>query len=139
MSRRQLDCVLARNHVARIAFYNGFRVELRPVHYVYSNGMLFGRSSFDMKAVAWLIHPEVVLEVDEVDGVFDWRSVLVRGIVSVLQRGGTAAQHAEYWSAVEALRTFIPATLTERDPTPERNALFRIEPAELTGREARGR
>jgi len=139
LTRRQVDCVLSRNNVARVAFHNGFRVELRPVHYVYAGGVFFGRSSFDMKTVSWIVAPEIVLEVDEVEGLFQWRSVLVRGVVSLLRSEGAPEDHAAYWAAVEALRSLIPGALTERDPTPDRTTLFRIDPTELTGREARAK
>src|SRR5678816_2297134 len=37
--------LLARNHVGRIAFSFHDRVDIRPIHYVYSDNWLYGRTS----------------------------------------------------------------------------------------------
>jgi nitroimidazol reductase NimA-like FMN-containing flavoprotein (pyridoxamine 5'-phosphate oxidase superfamily) len=136
MTRRQIDCVLARNHVARVAFQHEGRVHLYPVHYVYADGVLFGRTSFGFKATTWHHRPEVVMEVDEVEQLFAWRSVVIRGNVSLLRPRGTPADRAEYLRVAGILRSLVPDTLTERDPTPERTVIFRVDPSALTGRDA---
>lgn len=136
MSRRQMECVLSRNHVGRVAFVSDFRVEVQPVHYVYSDGALYGRSAFGTKTATWLVRPDVAFEVDEVAGLFDWRSVIVRGTVSLLRARGSPAERSAYWTAVDAIRTLVPAAFTERDPTPARALVFRVDPQEMTGREA---
>lgn len=138
MSRRQIECVLSRNYVARVAFQTGFRLELRPVHYVYSGGTFFLRSSFETKT-PWIFNPEVVVEIDEVDGLFDWRSVIARGKVSLVRARGSLPERAAYWSAVDTLRTLVPSAFGECDPTPYRSAVFRVDPHEMTGRETRGK
>jgi nitroimidazol reductase NimA-like FMN-containing flavoprotein (pyridoxamine 5'-phosphate oxidase superfamily) len=136
MTQRQMECVLARNQVARVAFMSDGRLELRPVHYVLVHGALYGRTSFGAKAQAWLGGREVVLEVDEVDAVFDWRSIIVRGTISLLRPRGSARERAEYWKAIEAVRSLVPGAMTERDPAPHRPLVFRLVPVEVTGRES---
>src|SRR6266498_3546638 len=71
--------VLDRNHIGRMAFMVENHIELQPVSYVYSNGALYGRTSFGAKYIAWMHRPYVVFEVDESEGPYDWRSVVVRG------------------------------------------------------------
>jgi hypothetical protein len=136
LTRRQIEYVLSRNHVARVAFLSADRIELRPVHYVFHAGALYGRTTFETKGLTWLVRPEVVFEVDEVDDLFDWRSIIVRGQVSLLRRDGPPEQASAYWAAVDAIRTFIPAAFMEHDPTPHRDVVVRIDPNEMTGREA---
>lgn len=136
LSRRQAGFVLARNHVGRIAFIGDGRVELLPVHYVYARFAIVGRTSFGTKCMAWIERDDVAFEVDEIDGLFDWRSVIVRGSLKIIHRGGPRADPDAYDEAVQATRTLVPDAFTARDPTPQRRIVFRIEPTDLTGREA---
>lgn len=137
MTQRQSEFVLARNAVARIAFQHGGRVEIMPVHYVYLNGAVVGRTSLGKKYLNWLVAREVVLEIEEVQGLFDWRSVVLRGSVSLLRaHGGTDTEREAFNQAVDAIRALIPGAFTEQDPTPDRRFIFRVDPTEVTGREA---
>jgi nitroimidazol reductase NimA-like FMN-containing flavoprotein (pyridoxamine 5'-phosphate oxidase superfamily) len=136
MSERQIRCVLARNHVGRVAFQGDGRVELYPVHYVYADQALYGRTSSGTKYLSWLARPEVVFEMDETSGLFDWRSVIVRGRISTLRPRGPRAEPFGYWNAVAAIRSLLPTAFTELDPMPQRFVVFRIQPTEITGREA---
>ena len=45
MTRPEIDALLARNHVGRMAFASGNRIDIEPIHYVYANGWLYGRTS----------------------------------------------------------------------------------------------
>jgi len=132
----QSGFVLARNHVGRVAFVSHGRPELLPVHYVYADQTIFGRTSFGAKACDWIRGCEVVFEVDEPHDLFEWRSVVARGTIQILTPEGTGEQQAAYVNAIAAMRRISPETLTERDPTPNRRLLFSIHPSELTGREA---
>lgn len=136
MTARQIECVIARNHVGRVAFTSAGRIEIVPVHYVYADGLLYGRTSSGAKHGAWRARPEVVVEIDEIEGLASWRSVIVRGALMVLDPRGPRSEPFAYWNAVAAIRTLVPAAFTERDPMPQRSNVFRIAPSELTGREA---
>jgi nitroimidazol reductase NimA-like FMN-containing flavoprotein (pyridoxamine 5'-phosphate oxidase superfamily) len=136
LSEREMGFVLARNCVGRIAYQGDGRVELVPVHYAYVEGGVVGRTSLGAKYLSWLTRDQVVMGVEEIHGLFDWRSVLVRGSVRILSPRGSAQERAAYAEAVSAIRSIIPGAFTERDPTPYRSAVFAIAPLEMTGRTA---
>jgi hypothetical protein len=132
------ECValLARQRVGRLAYVLHGQVGIVPIHYVWADGWIYGRTAVGEKLAALRAHPWVAFEVDEVDGTFDWRSVVVRGAFYRLAREGAEADRRRYERALAALRRFVPGTLTEADPTPERDVLFRIHLGEVTGRAA---
>jgi uncharacterized protein len=131
---KDLAFVLHRNRVGRIAFMGDGRIEVLPIHYVYADGAIIGRTAAGTKYSSWLTRDDVVFEVDESDGLFDWRSVIVRGAVTILRPRGSDLERAAYGRAVEAFRTLVPDAFTELDPTPLRTVLFGIAPLSMTGR-----
>lgn len=80
----------------------------------------------------------VAFEVDEVEGLFQWRSVVVHGNLHAAAEGDAEWQrNARVWEeAMRSFRTLIPDAFTEDDPTRLRDILIRIDVAELSGREA---
>jgi len=139
LSARQITCVLGRNTVARVGFLREGRMEIAPVHYVLEDGVLYGRTASGTKSRAWRTRSSVVVEVDEVDDLFNWRSVVIHGAMDIVRAVGPRAESYAYWKAVSAIRRLVPSAFTERDPMPYRTHVFRIIPAELTGRQAVGR
>lgn len=136
LSTTQAQYILARNHVGRLAFVSHGLPELLPLHYVYRNGRVYARTSFGPRCAEWVDNPFVTFGVDEASGLFDWRSILVRGTLRILSPRGTHDERSAYWRAVAAIRTLLPDALTERDPVAERRVVIMIEPGEITGREA---
>jgi hypothetical protein len=87
----QSTMILARHNVGRIAFTFHDRVGIEPIHYVYQNGILYGRTSHGSKLDVLAHHPWVAFEVDEVEGLFDWRSVAVQGTFDRAREDGSPA------------------------------------------------
>jgi uncharacterized protein len=136
LDARDVRAILARNHVGRLAFTWGGEVEIRPLHYVLADSVLYGRTSHGAKFVNLETLPtRIAFEVDEIESVFRWKSVLVRGTFSVLFPDGTARD--EWAFAVARLRTLVRDTFDADDPVPERSVVFRIEIDEATGRACR--
>lgn len=131
LDEREASALLARNHVGRIAFSWQDRVDIAPVNYVYDAPWIFGRTSAGAKLLSLAHNQWCAFEVDEVQGPFDWRSVVVKGPFtphdSVL-----AGWDVE--RALAAIRTIIPNALAAHDPTPDRDVLFGIHCTEVTGR-----
>ena len=134
LTRAECDALLARNHVGRIAFSFHDRVDLEPVHYVYSNGWLHGRTSPGTKLSTLRHHPWVAFEVDEIEGLFDWKSVIVHGVVHIPDPDGSPDDVASFASILAHIREIVPHALEDADPTPERQVLVRVYAEEVTGR-----
>ena len=134
LTRDESERLLERNHVGRMAFSFRDHVDIEPIHYVYFEGWIYGRTSPGEKMTMIAHHPYVAFEVDEVEGIFDWRSVVVQGTVYPLDPRGSPNEQLVYPLGLELLRTLVPETLDEGDPTPFRTLLFRIHVREVTGR-----
>jgi len=129
--------MLARHHVGRIAYTFHDRVDVEPISYVYADGALVFRTAPGSKLETLMHHPWVALEIDEVEGVFDWRSVVVHGTSYILQETGAEAERRAYRAAVTSLRRLVPGTLDEGDPVPFRSVVLKLHIDRMTGRAAR--
>ena len=89
LDRQECEALLARNKVGRIAFSFHDRVDIQAIHYVHHGDWLYVRTAPGTKIMTVAHNHWVAFEVDEIDGTFDWRSVVVRGSVYVLDPEGT--------------------------------------------------
>jgi uncharacterized protein len=137
LSETEMHDLLARNHVGRIAYSFHDRVDIEPISYVYADGAFHMRTEPGSKLATLAHAPWAAFEVDEVDGPFDWRSVVAHGTVYVLEDIGSPEARETYWSAVSWLRTLMPEALGPDDPVPMRRIVLKLYPADMTGREAR--
>lgn len=136
LDAKECHALLARHQVGRIAFTHRDRVDIEPIHYVYDDGWLYGRTAPGAKLEVVSRNRWVAFEVDEVDALFEWRSVVVKGGFYFLRKDGSAQETATYDAAVKILRRLVPETLTPTDPMPDRVILFRIHIDEVNGRES---
>ena len=134
LSPAECENLLRRNHVGRLAYALHDRVNVTAVHYQYADGWLYGRTAPGGKLLTILRNRWVAFEVDESDGLFDWRSVVVHGALYVIETGRSAHERAIYDRALDVLRGLVPGTFDATDPVRFRNQLFRIRAAEVTGR-----
>jgi nitroimidazol reductase NimA-like FMN-containing flavoprotein (pyridoxamine 5'-phosphate oxidase superfamily) len=127
--------LLGRHVVGRIAFSLNDRVDIQPIHYVFDDEWLYGRTSHGTKFATLARHTWCAFEVDEVRDLFDWDSVVVKGHMELLdpELGSPDA----YTRGLELMRSLISETFTAGDPAPHRSILFRVHVNELTGRAAR--
>lgn len=131
----EIESMLKAHSYGRLAFSFRDRVDIEPIHYVYQDGWLVCRTGSGTKLTQLSHHPWVAFEIDEVQGLFEWRSVVVKGTVYFVEPDGAAADDA-WRMAVEALRRLVPGALADDDPTPGRNVIFRIHIDEMHGRAA---
>ena len=136
MSRDESLALLGRHHVGRvgISFHDLLRVEL--ANYVYSEGWVYARTEVGEDVVTVRHHPWAVFEVDEVEGIYDWRSVEVSGAVEFLSSDVTSRDWFEFENAVRLMREVVPQVLTANDPMPQRVQLLRVHVDSIRGRES---
>lgn len=137
LARDESEALLAKHHVGRlgISFHDRVRVEL--ANYVYSEGWIYARTELGADLTTMRHHPWAAFEVDEIEGIYDWRTVEVLGTIELLATAGPFGDSSAFENAVRLMRTVVPAILTSDDPVPERVQLLRIHLDELIGREAR--
>lgn len=139
LDRAESEAILSRNHVGRIAYTFHDRADIEPIHYVHDGGWIYGRTSPGAKLATLAHHRWAAFEVDEVEGPFDWRSVVVHGTVYLLTTSSDSnASERDVSRAVTLLRRVAPDILTADDPASFRTVLFRLSTSEITGRFARG-
>lgn len=137
LTRAQCEDILARHNVGRMAFSLHDRVDIEPMHYVFADGWLYGRTSSGTKISMLEHHRWVAFEVDESEGLFDWRSVVVKGAFYLVEQGSSVLTEDPMMAhGVALLRSLLPQTLTADDPVPFRRFIFRIHLDEVTGRKA---
>jgi nitroimidazol reductase NimA-like FMN-containing flavoprotein (pyridoxamine 5'-phosphate oxidase superfamily) len=134
MTERDSKALLRRNHVGRLAFTFKDRVDIEPISYALDGNWIYGRTSHGQKLVQLKHNPWVAFEVDEVQGPFDWQSVVSHGTVYFLNPGGE--EHPGFERAVRLFRKHDPRTLRDDDPVPLRTIVFRIHLDKLVGRAA---
>ncbi len=131
LTAAEAQALLVRNRVGRIAYSKHDHVDIEPIHYVYDAPWIFGRTSRGSKLFTLALNSFCAFETDEVRGLFDWESVVVKGLFSA--HHGPFAEW-DYDRALAAVRTLMPGALTADDPTPERNIVFGLLGSEITGR-----
>lgn len=136
LNGHEMRLLLTRNHVGRLAFSFHDRVDIRPIHYVYSDDWLFGRTSPSEKLVTLGHNQWVAFEVDEVRGPYDWQSVVAHGSFYRLAEDGTPHDREMRPEALKLFREFLPETLRDNDPLPFRTEIFGIAIDNLSGRAA---
>jgi uncharacterized protein len=132
----EIEALLARNHVGRVAYSFHDDVNIEPLRYVYADGVLYARTSPGHKLRTLEHHRWVAFEIDEIRGLFDWQSVVVHGSVYLVEPGPTPQGHATYEQTLARLRELVPDVFGPDDPTPHRTVLFRIHVDRKTGRAA---
>lgn len=136
LTPQEMERLLKRTHVGRLAFTLHDRVDIEPIHFVFQDGALYGRTEPGTKLRILAQHPWVALEIDEVDGPFDWQSVVVKGTVYLVEQGEAPQLADAYERALRAIRTLMPEAFTPDDPVPTRTALLRLHIHEMHGRAA---
>jgi uncharacterized protein len=129
--------MLARHNVGRIAFTFHDRVDVEPISYLFRDEWVYARTSPGTKLEVVRHNPWVAFEIDEIEGRFDWRSVVIHGTIYFFDPSGGDRDREAYETALKLMRTVDADVLTSADPTPQRSSLFRIHADRIIGRAAR--
>ena len=79
LSDIEIDNILQNNFVGRLGCTDGSSVYVVPMNYVYTGKYILAHSTEGKKITYMRSHPDVCFEVDEVDDIMNWRSVIVWG------------------------------------------------------------
>lgn len=137
LSRDEIEEIIARNNVGRVAFAFHDRVDIQPIHYVYERGWLYGRTSEGDKLATLQHNQWVAFEIDEINDTFDWRSVVIHGSFWRLHPLGSPRAEEVWAKAAELVSRIVPGALSDQDPVAFRHVLFRIAISDVRGREAK--
>lgn len=132
----QCHAILDRNRVGRLAYAFNNQIDIAPVHFIRRGPWLYGRTAPGTRLTTLAHAPWVAFEVDEIEGLFTWRSVVVHGAFYHLTPGGTRYDVDAWETGIEALRELVPGTFTRGDPIPFRMVMFRISIDTISGRSA---
>ena len=104
LSRDEVEETINRNRVGRIAFSFHDRVDIQPIHYIYERGWLYGRTSEGEKIYTLKHNQWIAFEIDEVNDLFEWRSVVVHGSFWIIHPQGSPARRGALGESSEAGR-----------------------------------
>lgn len=143
LSKQEAEEVLQNNLTGRIGCYSGSKVYVVPVSYVFDGTSIIAHSREGMKIQFMRSHPDVCFEVESIQDLTNWKSVIAWGRYEELQ------DDVERFNALQLLvnRTLklkISKTATAPHMTAKRvhahqpgsvkAVVFKIHLTEITGR-----
>ena len=137
LSKTQIDHVLASQPVGRIGCHADGLTYVVPVAYAYDGDCIYAHSRAGLKIGMMRKNPSVCFQVDVIDGLASWRSVILQGVFEELKTSVAQAQAFERLK--ERLSPLITSTAAMPvQPPPgekkQRPVFFRIR---ITGRSGR--
>ena len=128
LSADEVETMLRRHHIGRLGCTVNDRPYVVPINYSYDGHGIYACSTVGRKIEIMREQPLVCLEIDEIDGPSQWRSVLVAGVYEEL------ADERQRRLALSVLNGdgpgLVPRTLEATAPM----VLFRINLTEKSGR-----
>lgn len=79
MTRAEMERLLRTEAVGHLACCPNGRPYVVPIGYVYHEGVIYAHSGLGMKVEAMRQNPEVCFEVEHIDNIADWKSVVAWG------------------------------------------------------------
>ena len=130
LSNEEMDTMLRRNRVGRLACSTNDRPYVVPINYVFDGSYIYAYSSNGRKIAVMREQPLVCFEIDEIEGSANWESVIIEGHFEELTNG------ADRERALHLLTRHgeSPVLRTISHGFNERIVLFRISIDERTGR-----
>jgi nitroimidazol reductase NimA-like FMN-containing flavoprotein (pyridoxamine 5'-phosphate oxidase superfamily) len=141
LTTEQIDQILRSEVVGRIGCHADGKTYVVPIAYVYDGQSIYGHTGDGMKLRMLRTNPDVCFEVDHVEGLTNWQSVIAWGRFEELH-GAEAAQAVHL--LVERIRPLVAgneqlaSAHADRAATEEqRPVVYRISLTERTGRSDR--
>jgi len=132
LSPEESYTLLRGSRVARLGCCDGSGPYVVPVNYVFDGEAVYVHSLPGRKVAAMREHPRVCLQVDEIRGDFDWRSVIAFGVYEELN------DPAERERGLGLLLSLFPRltpveSLMADDATPPPLVVFRVRVERVSG------
>jgi nitroimidazol reductase NimA-like FMN-containing flavoprotein (pyridoxamine 5'-phosphate oxidase superfamily) len=135
LTSEEIDSVLRNEAVGRIGCYAFGRPYVVPITYAYDGVAVYGHSREGLKMRMMRSHPIVCFEVDRLDDLASWQSVIATGTFSELEAG-------EAEVAMQLLRRRLAPLVPSATSVPDGRlhpsglpwSVFRILLGERTGR-----
>ncbi len=128
LAPEEIEEVLSRNRIARLAMSLGDRPYVVPINYGYDGQGLYGFCAFGRKIETMRQQPYVAVLVDEITGPHRWRSVMVEGVYEEL------VDPEDHQRALGAWNRGSESGLMRTIPTNGSLVVFRIRPEHRSGR-----
>ncbi|MGZ4692183.1 MAG: pyridoxamine 5'-phosphate oxidase family protein [Acidimicrobiales bacterium] len=90
LTPEQIDDVLRGAMIGRLGCHVDGRTYVVPITYAYNGVCVYGHSAAGLKIEMMRTNPDVCFEVEQVDDLANWRSVIAWGTYEELRRGDAA-------------------------------------------------
>jgi nitroimidazol reductase NimA-like FMN-containing flavoprotein (pyridoxamine 5'-phosphate oxidase superfamily) len=134
LTAAQIEEVLSAEVIARLGCISDGRVYVVPVSYVYDGTYVWGHAMDGAKLRAMRTHPEVCVEVEQVDDLSNWRSVIARGIFEECEGQDRDTGMALLVERIMPLLKFPPHHPAPNPSGPKHGSVYRIMLTDKTGR-----
>jgi uncharacterized protein len=139
---QEIETLLQTELIGRLGCHAGLRTYIVPITYAYSDNSIYARTTDGLKLQMMRKNPAVCFQVDHIDDLANWKSVVVWGSYEELD--GAEAGHAMATllgkmlpRTISAQATQTTKTLTRQNRARTENlpaVIFCIRIAEKTGR-----
>ena len=134
LSAEQIEAVLHAEVIARLGCISDGRVYVVPVSYVYDGTYIWGHGMDGAKLRAMREHPKDCFELEQVEDLTNWRSVIARGSFQVCRGQDRDTGMALLVERIMPLLKFPPHQPAPNPPGPKQGSVYRIMLTDKTGR-----
>jgi|SRR5690554_5159060 nitroimidazol reductase NimA-like FMN-containing flavoprotein (pyridoxamine 5'-phosphate oxidase superfamily) len=138
LTDKQIGHVLASQIVGRLGTCVDDKIYIVPVSYVYHEGYIYARAKEGMKVEMMRQNPKVCFQVDDIDNMANWRSVIVWGeyeeLDDIVQQNEGVAIMSDRFEPYAMSATVAPSPHAKTGEKSLRAVVFRIKVTEKTGR-----
>ena len=132
MSEDEARALLRRGRVARLGCIVDGDPYIVPVNYFFEDGCVYVHSLHGQKIAALRAHPRACLQVDEIEDICQWRSVLASGAYQELSNPEERARVLNEIFKRFPMLTPIEAAIAQ-DAAPLQIIVFRIKIEKISG------
>jgi nitroimidazol reductase NimA-like FMN-containing flavoprotein (pyridoxamine 5'-phosphate oxidase superfamily) len=140
MTSTECHDFLSRMNYGHLACLANEKPYIVPIHFVFHSGSIYSFSRTGTKIDCMRSNPNVCLQVEEVQGIASWQSVVIQGIY--LELPDSEQWHSEHiyaWSLIQKRPNWWePASFasdrTDADPAAQKPVFFSIQKETMSGR-----